>query len=321
MHNNSRSCDFGLWCTRANSQPFGVGGARYKPAGMAASGEDQDELLAGEALTLLGSCTEEDEEVAVTLATIALQCLKLSRGSKPALGKIQSCAVEVLQFTASEIRSHNVRTHLPPATNQYCITTQFWSSCCKLLTETTTDLLAPITTLQTLSDRCTYLMLLFLRVADRVLTSKEIVQFVEHLCNRFWRKEVSHLASELQLMDAACSWLRCVQNFAIVHVVQSMYSVLCQSISRPSHPGREEPHTVATHAWLCSDVLSPVVSSLANTAPSLVYMTYQQWLKKDQERLRDLRSGDLCVSSLRSQQVLKARGHLQLCHHNIGKGG
>ena len=298
---------------------------------MAASGEDQDELLAGESLTLLGSCTEEDEEVAVTLATIALQCLKLSRGSKPALGKIQSCAVEVLQFTASEIRSHNVRTLLLPATNatrnginQYCISTQFWSSCYKLLTETTTGLLAPTTTLQTLSDRCTHIMLLFLRVADRVLTSKEMVQFVEHLCNRFWRKEVSHLASELQLMDAACSWSRCVQNIAIVHVVQSMCSVLCQSISRPGHPGREdpeEPHTTASHAWLCSDVLSPVVSSLANTAPSLVYMTYQQWLKKDQERLRDFSSRDLCVSSLRGQQVLKARSHLQLCHHNMGKGG
>ena len=346
-------------------QPLAVGGARYKPAGMAASREDQDELLASEALKLLGSCTEEGEEAAVTLATVALQCLKLSRGNKPALGKIQSCAVEMLQFTASEIQSHHVCT---PATNaplngvnQYCTTTQFWCSCYKLLTETTTDLLAPITTLQTLSERCTHLMLLFLRVADRVLTPKEIAQFVEHLCKSFWRKEISHLASELQLMDTARNWSRCIQNLAFIHIVQSMHSVLCQSISRPSHPGqsmhsvlcqsisrpshpgqsmhsvlcqsisrpshpgqsmhsvlchsisrpshpgKEEHHTAATHAWLCSDVLSPVLSSVANTAPSLVYKTHQQWLKKDQKRLRDLSGRDLCVSSLASGQVLKAR--------------
>ena len=289
-------------------QPLAVGGARYKPAGMAASREDQDELLASKALKLLGSCTK-DEEAAVTLATVALQCLKLSRGNKPALGKIQSCAVEMLQFTASEIQSHHVCT---PATNaplngvnQYCTTTQFWCSCYKLLTETTTDLLAPITTLQTLSERCTHLMLLFLRVADRVLTPKEIAQFVEHLCKSFWRKEISHLASELQLMDAARNWSRCIQNLAFIHIVQSMHSVLCQSISRPSQ--KEKHHTAATHAWLCSDVLSPVLSSVANTAPSLVYKTHQQWLKKDQKRLRDLSGRDLCVSSLASGQVLKAR--------------
>lgn len=288
-----------------------MGGARYKLAGMAAR-EDQDELLASEALKLLGSCTEEDEEAAVTLVTIALQCLKLSRGSKPALGKFQSCAVEMLQFIASEIQSHHVRT--PPATNaplngvnQYCTTTQFWCSCYKLLTDTTTDLLAPITSLRTLSERCTHLMLLFLRVADRVLTPKEIAQFVEHLCKNFWRKEISHLASDLQLMDAARNWSRCIENLAFAHMVQSMHSVLCQSISRPSHPGKEEHHAAATHAWLCSDVLSPVLSSLANTAPSLVYKTHQQWLKKDQKQLGDLSGMDLCVSSMASGQVLKAR--------------
>ena len=299
-------------------RPLAVGGARYNPAGMAAREDQDDELLASEALKLLGSCTEEDEEVAVTLATIALRCLKLSRGSKPALGKFQSCAVEMLQCTASEIQSHHVRTHLPPAinaalngVNQYCTTTQFWCSCYNLLTETTTDLLAPITSLRTLSERCTHLMLLFLRVADRVLIPKEIAQFVEHLCKNFWRKEISHLASELQLMDATCNWSRCIQNLAFAHIVQSMHSVLCQSISQPSHPGKEEHHTAAIHAWLCSDVLSPVLSSLANTAPSLVYKTHQQWLKNDQKQLRDFSGMDLCVSSVASGQVLKARGHLQ----------
>ena len=278
---------------------------------MAASAEfNQDEVepLVSEVLRLLGSCRREGVQVVVALATTGLQGLKDAQGSKHALQTIQYSAAAVL---ASELQDSDYSFTLDNATSA-----QFWCSCYRLSAEVTDhDLLPPITALRALSERCTHLTLLFLRVASSVLTREETVQFLQHLCKMFWRQEIGQLAQKLEVNESSGSfsdlnqsWQTCIKNLVFVYIVQSMHDSLCCSMANTYLPTQSEGKGdvgAAVCAWLCSDILSPVLSSLVISAPLLAHSAHQQWWKDDQERLGRLNSVDLPVMCLKKGKVFK----------------
>lgn len=285
---------------------------------MAASADlNQDgvEPLASEALNLLGRCRQEDVQVVVALATTGLQCMKDTRGSKPALETIQSSAAAVLRFTASELQQNDSSANSFTLAIDNATSSQFWCSCYALSAEVT-DLLPSITALRALSERCTHLTLLFLRVASGVLTHKETVQFLQHLCKSFWRREIDQLAKRLEVNEGSGSfgdlkqgWLKSIKSLVFVYIVQSMYDSICCSMSNvylPTQSEEKEDIGAAVHAWLCSDILYPVLNSLVISVPLLVYSAHQQWLKNDRDKLGRLNSTDLPVRSLKEGQVFKA---------------
>lgn len=282
---------------------------------MAASADlNQDgvEPLASEVLNLLSRCRREDVQVVVALATTGLQCMKDARGSKPALETIQSSAAAVLRFTASELQQNDSSANSFTLDN--ATSSQFWCSCYALSAEVT-DLFPAITASRALSERCTHLTLLFLRVASSVLTHKETVEFLQDLCKSFWRQEIDQLAKRLEVNEGSGSlgdlkrgWPRCIKSLVFVYIVQSMYDSICCSMSNvclPTQSEGKEDIGAAVHAWLCSDILYPVLNSLVISVPLLVYSAHQEWLKNDQDQLGRLNSTDLPVRSLKEGQVFK----------------
>ena len=123
----------------------------------------------------------------------------------------------------------------------------------------------------------------------------QLQRMVTDLCTHFWRAEVRALVEMVEEEEggkgvdgASCGgwgWDTCARGLAVVMGVLSVHCAVCEwveSVLCEVAPGiGKEGEKLVTSAWLCNDEVAPVVGSLIEQLPDLLYSEYIKWLEAD----------------------------------------